>query len=50
MTVDWRKMRNVELCNLYCCQDTIKVIKSGTMRRAGHVARMVEVIYRVFQE
>jgi hypothetical protein len=47
MTVDWRKLRSVELCNLCYCLDTLKVIKSGRIRRAGHVARMLAVIYAV---
>jgi hypothetical protein len=34
-------MLNDELHNLYSSSNIIKMIKSGTMRLAGHVARMV---------
>jgi hypothetical protein len=47
MTVDWRKLRIEELCNLNSCPGTLKVIKSGRMRRTGHVARMLEVMYAI---
>jgi hypothetical protein len=47
--VEWRKMRNGELRNLYLSPDTIWQIKSRRMRWAGHVARMGEGrnLYRV---
>jgi hypothetical protein len=34
----WRKLRNEELCYLYCSPNIIGVIKSRRMRWAGHVA------------
>jgi hypothetical protein len=36
----WRKLHNEELHNLYCPPSIIRIIKSGRMRCAGHVARM----------
>jgi hypothetical protein len=41
-TRQWRKLHNGELHNLYSSPDIIRQIKSRRMRRAGHVARMVE--------
>jgi hypothetical protein len=38
----WRKLHNEELRNLYSSPSIIKMIKSSTMRLAGHVARMGE--------
>jgi len=35
-----KKIHNKELYNLYPSPDTLKVIKSETMRWAGHVALM----------
>jgi hypothetical protein len=45
----WRKLRNVELHNLYFSPNIIRVIKSRRMRWVGHVARMGEGsgVYRV---
>jgi hypothetical protein len=45
----WRKLHNDELHSLYSSQNIIRVIKSRSMRWAGHVARMGEerVIYRI---
>jgi hypothetical protein len=45
----WRKLHNDELHSLYSSQSTVRVIKSGRMRWAGHVARMGEGegIYKV---
>jgi hypothetical protein len=40
--VEWRKMHNGELHNLYSSPDIIRQIKSRRMRWAGHVARMGE--------
>jgi hypothetical protein len=36
----WRKLHNEELRNLYCSLSIIRIIKSGRMRWARHVARM----------
>jgi hypothetical protein len=49
VTGKWRKLHNRELHNLYSSPDTIRQIKSGKMRWAGHVARMGEGrnVYRV---
>jgi hypothetical protein len=38
----WRKLHNEELHNLYSSPSIIRMIKSRTMRWAGHVARMGE--------
>jgi hypothetical protein len=35
---DWRRLDNEELHNLYASQNITVVIKSRTMRWAGHVA------------
>jgi hypothetical protein len=45
----WRKLHNDELHNLYSSPKIFRVIKSGRMRWAGHVARMGEGrgVYRV---
>jgi hypothetical protein len=45
----WRKLHNDELHNLYSSPNFVKVIKSRTVRWAGHVARMGEGrgVYRV---
>jgi hypothetical protein len=47
---DWRKLYNEELPNLYSSLNIIRMIKSGRMRWAGHVARMGENrnAYRIF--
>jgi hypothetical protein len=42
VTVEWRKLHNEELHNLYLSLDIIRQIKSRRMRRAEHVARMEE--------
>ena len=49
MTGKWRKLHNVELNDLYCLPNIVRVIKSRRMRWAGHVARMGEGrgVYRV---
>jgi hypothetical protein len=44
---DWRRLRNVELHNLYASLVTVKVIKSRRMQWAGHVARMGKMRYSV---
>jgi hypothetical protein len=45
----WRKLNNDELRSLYSSPNIVTVIKSRTMRWAGHVARMEEgrSVYRV---
>ena len=40
VTCDWRKLHNEELSDLYCSPNIVRVIKSGKMRWAGHVARV----------
>ena len=49
VTGEWRKLRNEELNDLYCSTNIVRVIKSGRMRWAGHVAHMGEGrgVYRV---
>jgi hypothetical protein len=42
MTGEWRKLHNEELHDLYSSPSIIRIIKSRTMRWAGHVARMGE--------
>jgi len=39
-TGEWRKLHNEELNDLYFSPNIIRVIKSGRMRWAGHVARV----------
>jgi 3-oxoacyl-ACP reductase-like protein len=47
VTGEWRKLHN-ELSDLYSLPNIVRVIKSGRMRWAGHVARMGERgVYRV---
>jgi hypothetical protein len=45
----WRKLHNEELHNLYSSPSIIRIIKSMSMRWAGHVARMGEKrnVYRL---
>jgi hypothetical protein len=40
--VEWRKLHNEELSDLYSSPSIIRMIKSWRMRWAGHVARMGE--------
>jgi hypothetical protein len=49
VTEEWRKLYNEELNDLYCSPNIVWVIKSRTMRWAGHVAGMGERVgvYRV---
>jgi hypothetical protein len=42
VTGEWRKLHNEELRDLYSSPSIIRLIKSGRMRWAGHVARMGE--------
>jgi hypothetical protein len=42
VTGEWRKLHNEELHDLYSLPSIIRIIKSRSMRRAGHVARMGE--------
>ena len=42
VTGQWRVLQSKELTGLYCSADTIRVMKSRSMRWAGHVARMGE--------
>jgi len=49
VTGEWRKLHNEKLNYLYCSPNIVRVIKSGRMRWAEHVARMGERrgVYRV---
>jgi len=49
VTVEWRRLHNEELSDLYCSPNIVRVIKSRRMRWAGHVARMGDErgVYRV---
>jgi hypothetical protein len=40
--VEWRKVHNEEINDLYSSLNVVRVIKSRIMRWAGHVARMGE--------
>ena len=42
VTGEWRRLHNEELYALYSSPNTIRVIKSGRTKWAGHVARMEE--------
>jgi len=42
VTGEWRKLHNEELNDLYSLPNIVRVVKSGQMRWAGHVARMGE--------
>jgi hypothetical protein len=42
VTGEWRKLRNLELHDLYSSPSIIRIIKSRRMRWSGHVARMRE--------
>jgi hypothetical protein len=41
----WGKLHNEELHNLYSSPSIIRMIKSRSMRRAGHVARRTHICY-----
>jgi hypothetical protein len=49
VTVEWRKLHNEELNDLYSLPNIVRVVKSRRMKWAGHVARMGEnrVVHRV---
>ena len=40
VTGEWGKLHNVELNDLYCSPNIVRVIKSRRMSWAGYVARM----------
>jgi hypothetical protein len=42
VTVEWRKLHNKELNDLYSSPNSVRGIKSRSVRWAGHVARMGE--------
>jgi hypothetical protein len=42
VTGGWRKLHNEELSGLYSLPNIVRVVKSGRMRWAGHVALMGE--------
>jgi hypothetical protein len=42
VTVEWKKLHNEELSDLYSLPNIVRVVKSRRMRWAGHVARMGE--------
>jgi hypothetical protein len=42
VTGEWRKLHNEELRELYSSPSIIRIIKSRTMGREGHLARMGE--------
>jgi len=48
-TGEWRKLHNEELNDQYSSQNIIRVIKTRSLRWAGHVARMEErrSLYRI---
>jgi hypothetical protein len=49
VTGDWRKLHNEEFRNLYSSPNIIRIIKSGSMRWTGNVARIGETrnAYRI---
>jgi hypothetical protein len=49
-TGEWRRLHNKELYALYSSPNIIRLMKSKRLRRAGHVACMVDrrSVYRVW--
>ena len=52
VTVEWRKLHNEELDDLYSAPNIVRVIKSRIMRWVDRVARMGERtgVYRILVE
>ena len=48
-TGEWRKLHSEVLNDMHCSPNILRVIKSRTVKWAGHVARMGEMrgVYRV---
>jgi hypothetical protein len=42
VTWEWRKIHQKELNDLYSSPNIVRMIKSSIMRRAGHVAQVLE--------
>ena len=40
VTVEWKKLHNEELNDLYSLRNMLRLVKSRRMRWVGHVARM----------
>jgi hypothetical protein len=40
VTEEWRKLHNVELSDLYCSPNIIRMFTPGRVRLAGNVTRM----------
>ena len=45
--MEWRKLDNEELNDLFCSPNIVRMIKSRRIRWAGHVARIGRGLYRV---
>jgi hypothetical protein len=50
VTVEWRKLHNEQLSDLYSLPNIVRVVKSRRIRWAGHMVRMGEEkdVHRVF--
>jgi hypothetical protein len=46
----WRELDNEELHDLYSSPSIIRMIKSRSMRRVGHVARMQKAVGKKARE